>query len=98
MKIGKFFLKKKYNILIIQPIGSFSGSLKSLENYIKHIYKKYNFIFLTQRGFSANILNKYGKVYKSFGIPKFDNTLNSHYSGIRWLLLFREFFYIPFAV
>jgi len=98
MKIGKFFLKKKYNILIIQPIGSFSGSLKSLENYIKHIYKKYNFIFLTQRGFSANILNKYGKVYKSFGIPKFDNTLNSHYSGIRWLLLIREFFFIPFAV
>ena len=41
----KVFLKKRYKILFIQPIASFSGSLKSSEEYIKNLYKKFDFIF-----------------------------------------------------
>ena len=96
--IGIFFLRKKHNILIIQPIASFSGSLKSLEQYLRHMHNNFNFTFLTQNGPSAKTLKKYGKVYKSLGLTKFDNTLNSHYSGYRWILLIREFFYIPFSI
>ena len=94
----KFFLKKKYKILFIQPIQAFSGSLKSSEEYIKNLRNKFNFIFLTQKGFSSKILKNYGKVFVSYGICKFDNTQNSHYVGFRWILIIREFFYLFFSI
>ena len=34
------------------------------------------------------------KYLKLFGICKYDNTENSHYKGLRWLLILREVFYI----
>ncbi len=91
-------MKKKRKILFIQPIKSFSGSLKSSEEYIKNLYVKYSFIFLTQHGFSSRVLGKYGKIFTSFGISKFDNTENSRYLGLRWLLLIREILYLPFTL
>jgi glycosyltransferase involved in cell wall biosynthesis len=91
-------LKKKHKILFIQPISSFSGSLKSSEEYIKNLYRRYSFIFLTQNGFSSKILKKYGKVFTSIGISKFDNTENSRYIGLRWLLLVREVIYLPLVL
>tara|TARA_B100000989_G_C19497870_1_gene452905 strand:- start:100 stop:1275 length:1176 start_codon:yes stop_codon:yes gene_type:complete len=87
-------LKRKYKILYIQPIGAFSGSLKSSEEYIKNLYTKFDFIFFTQNGFAKKILKKYGQVFESFGLCKYDNTENSHYKGLRWLLIFREVFYV----
>ena len=59
-----FFLKKKYRILYIQPIGAFSGSLKSSEEYLKNLYKKFDFIFLTQNGFAKDVLKNTGKYSK----------------------------------
>jgi glycosyltransferase involved in cell wall biosynthesis len=91
-------LKKKHKILFIQPIKSFSGSLKSSEEYIKNLYVKYSFIFFTQHGFSSKILRKYGKIFTSYGISKFDNTENSRYLRLRWLLLIREIIYLPFTI
>jgi glycosyltransferase involved in cell wall biosynthesis len=32
------------------------------------------------------------------GLTKFDNTRYSHYRGLRWLILIREIFYLPFTV
>lgn len=32
------------------------------------------------------------------GLTKFDNTRYSHYTGVRWLVLLREIFYLPFTV
>ena len=87
-------MKKKYRILYIQPVGAFSGSLKSSEEYLKNLYKKFNFIFFTQNGFAKEVLKRYGTVFGSFGICKYDNTENSHYKGLRWLLILREIFYI----
>lgn len=91
-------MKKKYKILFIQPIGVFSGSLKSSEEYIKNLYKKFSFIFFTQRGYSSKILNDYGRVFNTIGICKFDNTENSHYKGIRWILIIREIIYLIFTI
>ena len=90
-------MKKRYKILFIQPIASFSGSLKSSEEYIKNLYKKFDFIFLTQNGYSQKILKKYGKVFSTYGICKFDNTKNSHYVGLRWFLILREILYFFFT-
>jgi len=91
-------LKKKYKILFIQPIEAFSGSLKSSEEYIKDLKKKFIFIFFTPNGFSSRTLNKYGKVFTSLGICKYDNTENSHYRGLRWILLIREVIYFVFTI
>ena len=86
---------KKIKILFIQPIGQFSGSLKSLEEYLKILPKnKYNFIFLTQKGTASQRLSKFGKVFACNGISKFDNTDIGYYRGFRWLILLREFFYL----
>ncbi len=87
-------MKRKYKILYIQPIGAFSGSLKSSEEYIKNLHKKFDFIFFTQNGLAKKILKKYGQVFEALGLCKYDNTENSHYKGLRWLLIFREVFYI----
>jgi glycosyltransferase involved in cell wall biosynthesis len=88
-------LKKKINILYIYPIHQFSGSLKSLQEYLKILpKKKYNFYFIAPFGKASKILSKFGLVVKTLGITKFDNTSIGHYRGARWLILIREIFYI----
>ena len=88
-------MKKKINILYIYPIHQFSGSLKSLQEYLKILpKKKYNFYFIAPFGKASKILSKFGLVIKTLGITKFDNTSIGHYRGIRWLILIREIFYI----
>ena len=72
--------------------------LNSSEEYIKNLYKKFSFIFFTPKGYSSKILCNYGKVFNSYGICKFDNTENSHYSGLRWLLIIREIIYFIFTI
>ena len=83
---------KKYNILFVHPISQFSGSLKSLEEYLKLLKKKYNLYFLTPPGISAKRLKKYGNVTCVSGLSKFDNSQIGYYRGIRWILIFRELF------
>jgi len=88
-------LKKKINILYVYPIHQFSGSLKSLQEYLKILpKKKYNFYFIAPFGKASKVLSKFGLVIKTLGITKFDNTRIGHYRGARWLILIREIFYI----
>ena len=88
-------MKKKINILYIYPISQFSGSLKSLQEYLQILpKKKYNFYFITPFGKASEILSKFGTVIKTLGITKFDNTTIGYYRAIRWLILIREIFYI----
>lgn len=85
---------KKNNILFVHPIKQFSGSLKSLEQYLKLLKKEYNFIFLVPTGIASNRLKKYGTVINVVGLSKFDNSQIGYYRGLRWFLLFREFIYL----
>ena len=88
-------MKKKINILYVYPIHQFSGSLKSLQEYLKILpKKKYNFYFIAPFGKASKVLSKFGLVIKTLGITKFDNTRIGHYRGARWLILIREIFYI----
>ena len=88
-------MKKKINILYVYPIHQFSGSLKSLQEYLKILpKKKYNLYFIAPFGKASKILSKFGLVIKTLGITKFDNTRIGHYRGARWLILIREIFYI----
>ena len=83
---------KKNSILFVHPISQFSGSLKSLEEYLKLLQDKYNLYFLTPSGISAKRLRKYGDVISVYGLSKFDNTKIGYYRGLRWFLIFRELF------
>ena len=83
---------KKNNILIVHPISQFSGSLKSIEQYVKLLKKKYNFFFIIPSGEASQKLKKYGNVLEVFGLSKFDNSQLGHYRKLRWLLLIREIF------
>ena len=87
---------KKNNILIVHPIKEFSGSLKSLEEYLKLLDKKFNFIFLSPEGEASNRLKKFGKVITVIGLSKFDNSQLGFYKNFRWLIILREiFFFFP---
>ena len=81
---------KKNNILFVHPIKEFSGSLKSLEEYLKILNKKFNFYFLAPSGVASDRLKKYGKVISVTGLSKFDNSQLGFYRGLRWILIFRE--------
>lgn len=88
-------MKKKINILYVYPISQFSGSFKSLQEYLKILpKKKYNFYFIVPFGKASKILSKFGFVIKTLGLTKFDNTSIGYYRGARWLILIREIFYI----
>ena len=81
---------KKINILFVHPINEFSGSLRSLEEYLSLLSPNYNFLFLVPRGIASKRLAKYGEVIKVSGLSKFDNSKLGYYRGLRWFLLFRE--------
>ena len=87
---------RKNNILFVHPIKQFSGSLKSLEEYLKLLDKKFNFIFLSPKGEASNRLKKFGKVITVIGLSKFDNSQLGYYKNFRWLIILRElFFFFP---
>ena len=88
MQIGKSL--KKNRILVVQSIGQFSGSLKSLEQYVKLMKNNFEFIFLTPKGIASKRLIKYGKVEQVVGLSKFDNSQIGFYRGLRYFLLIRE--------
>ena len=81
---------KKNNILFVHPIKEFSGSLKSLEEYLKILNSKFNFYFLVPYGPASERLKKYGKVINVIGLSKFDNSKLGYYRNLRWILIFRE--------
>ena len=83
---------KKNNILIVYTIKEFSGSLKSIEESVKLLKKKYDFVFLTPKGLSSQRLSKFGKVIQVWGLSKFDNSRLGYYRNLRWFLIFREIF------
>ena len=85
---------KKNNILFVHPIKEFSGSLKSMEEYLKLHKKKFNLFFLVPRGIASKRLEKYGVVIKVHGLVKFDNSQLGYYRGLRWILILRELFLI----
>lgn len=76
---------KKHNILFVHPIKEFSGSLKSMEEYLKLLKKNYNFYFLVPTGVASQRLKKYGKVINVYGLSKFDNSQLGYYRNLRWL-------------
>lgn len=84
-------------ILYIQHTSVFGGSSKSLLELIENLPSGVTPHVLCPRGPYSDLLEKKGiKVFTILGIPQFDNTRFGYYIGLRWLILLREFFYLPF--
>ena len=55
--------------------------------------------FVAVRGTALDIYSKVAtEVVDSRGLTRFDNTEYSHYRGLRWLVLLREIFHLPFTI
>jgi len=87
-------------VLYIDGVGPFGGSARSLFEAVRALknggVKPY---FLVSNG---TALDYYGQVAEEYvatrGLTRFDNTHYSHYQGVRWLVLLRELFHLPFTL
>lgn len=87
------------NILFIQHVSVLGGSSKSLFELISNLPKEVTPFVLCPKGSYSTMLESKGiKVFNIRGIPQFDNTQNGYYRGLRWAILLRELFYLPFLI
>jgi glycosyltransferase involved in cell wall biosynthesis len=88
------------HILYLQPSGVFGGSPKSLIELFRCLAKS---------GAKATVLTPHGTAAGAFassgmnlvlvkGLSKFDNTRFGYYRGLRWLIVLRELFFLPFSL
>lgn len=87
-------------VLYIDGVGIYGGACRSLFENIRELKNKnIDPYFIVQKG---SILKYYGLLSENFisvlGITRFDNTEYSYYKGIRWIILLREIFFIPFTL
>lgn len=87
-------------VLYIDGVGPFGGASRSLFEAVRALkdggVKPY---FVAANG---TALDFYGQVAEELiatrGLTRFDNTHYSHYRGVRWLVLLRELFHLPFTM
>jgi glycosyltransferase involved in cell wall biosynthesis len=87
-------------VLYLHPAGAFGGASKSLIEL---------FSLLREAGVSGTVLTPGGSAASAFseagmsvrtarGLTQFDNTRYGHYSRLRWLIVLRELFFLPFSL
>lgn len=87
-------------VLYIDGVGPFGGASRSLYEVLRGMPKgSVDAYFVVARG---TILSYYRElasdVIATAGLTRFDNTRYSHYRGVRWLVLLRELFHLPFTI
>lgn len=88
-------MKKK--ILIIQHHGKFGGASKSISEFILKLQKKLEFDIVCPFGTTYDFFKKKNfNVYRLPGIPTYDITEIGSYSGLRKIILLREFIFLLF--
>ena len=86
-------------VLYLHFVGPFGGSSRSLYEAVSHFPSgSVEAFFVTQRGSVRDFFNNIGEVIETVGLSQFDNTRYSYYRGTRWLVLLREFVYLPFTI
>jgi glycosyltransferase involved in cell wall biosynthesis len=84
-------------ILFMQHVSVLGGSSRSLLELINNLPKGIEATVLCPKGTYSDLLTSQGiKVHYLIGMPQFNNSMVSSYKGLRWFILLREFFYLPF--
>ena len=87
-------------VLYIDGDGPFGGASRSLFEAVRALPAgEVEPYFAASRGTALDVYRQVAKdAVSTRAMSKFDNTLYSHYRGIRWLILLRELFHIPFSI
>jgi len=84
-------------VLFMQHVSVLGGSSRSLLELINNLPKDVEPTVLCPKGKYSDLLRSHGiKTHTIIGMPQFNNTMVAHYKGLRWLILLREIFYLPF--
>ncbi len=84
-------------ILFTQHVSVLGGSSRSLLELITNLSSDIEVVVLCPKGEYADLLRSKGfTVHTIVGMPQFSNGRIAPYKGFRWLILLREFFYLPF--
>lgn len=87
-------------VLFLHPAAAFGGASKSLIEL---------YALLREAGVRGTVLTPAGAVCQSFaevgldvramrGLSQFDNTRYGYYRKVRWIILLRELFFLPFSL
>lgn len=85
-------------VLYIHPAGTFGGASKSLiEMYLASKIKgEIDATVITPKGSAVNAFRDAGmNVIETVGLSQFDHTRFGYYRNFRWLILLREFCFLP---
>jgi glycosyltransferase involved in cell wall biosynthesis len=87
------------NVLYIDGVGAWGGASRSLYEALNNLNDdSINKYFIIVRG---TVVKKYNVLSKDtiicYGLTRFDNTQYSYYRGVRWIVLLREIFHLPFT-
>jgi glycosyltransferase involved in cell wall biosynthesis len=86
-------------VLIIDGVGPFGGASRSLYESMRAMPPGVERHFVVQKGTANALYREHAKDMIILpGITRFDNSRASHYEGARWLILLREFAYLPFTL
>lgn len=87
-------------VLYIDGDGPFGGASRSLFEAVRALpADQVEPYFAASRGTALDVYRQVAKdTVSTRAMSKFDNTLYSHYRGVRWLILLRELFHVPFSV
>ena len=93
-------LCRSLRILYLHPSGTFGGASKSLiELFGRLRLVGVEGVILTPQGSACAAFAAAGLEVKEVkGLTQFDNTRFGHYRGLRWIILLREIFFLPFSL
>ena len=88
------------NVLYLDGVGPFGGASRSLFEAVRILsrgdVKPY---FIAARGTALDFYSRIAAdMVTTRGLTRFDNTEYSHYRGLRWLVLLRELFHLPYTI
>lgn len=88
------------NVMYIDGVGPFGGASRSLYEAVAVLSRDgVNPHFVAARGTALDVYAKVAVgVVDTRGLTRFDNTEYGHYRGVRWLVLLREIFHVPFML
>lgn len=87
-------------VLYLHPASAFGGASKSLIELFGLLREGGVFAtVLTPNGSAASAFSEAGmSVRTTRGLSQFDNTRFGYYRGLRWLIVLRELFFLPFSL
>lgn len=91
---------KSIRVLYVDGVGPFGGASRSLYEAIRSLPSgSVEGYFVAADGTALEYYRKLAKdVVVTRGLTRFDNTQYSHYRGVRWLVLLREAFHLPYTL